>query len=79
MSNKLQNIAECKEMQEEIKTKKKNDLEFIKLKVNENKVKKDNLILEQKELLKELPSDKILQESKKTNYTSYYNHQYYWM
>ena len=65
MANKLQNIEECKEMQEEIKTKKKNDLEFIKLKVNENKVKKDNLILEQKELLKELPSDKILQESNK--------------
>ena len=67
MIDKHTNIVESKEIQEKVKSKKKDDLEYTKLKINENKDIKNNLIKEQKELLKEIPPDKILQESNKNS------------
>ena len=63
--DKHKSIIECKEIQEKEKSKKEKDLEFGKIKINENNDIKNNLIKEQKELLNKIPHDKILQESNK--------------
>ena len=65
MEDKHEMIIQSKKSKEEIKSKKLNDLEFIKLKVNENKEKKINLIKEQKELINKLPPHTILKNSNK--------------
>ena len=65
VSNNYKSIKERKEIQKQIKDQKKDDLEYTNLKINENQDIKNNLIIEQKNLLNKIPADKRLQESNK--------------